>query len=123
MSNDPELSRAAEESDARKAAVPDVETSPSAEDLFKSAARLLFGTDWQREAARALGRDETALARFLLGERTLEDGEQLYADMLALMHRRAAEIVAMADRFAQTLAAEREKIENEKAAAAPDQGI
>ncbi len=123
MSNDPEFSGAAEEFDARKAGVPDIEPPPSAEDLFKSAARLLFGSDWQREAARALGRDETALARFLLGERTLEDGEQLYADMLALMRRRADEIVAMADRFAQTLAAEREKIENEKAAAAPDQGI
>jgi phage shock protein A len=103
--------------------VANVETPPSAEDLFKSAARLLFGSDWQREAARALGRDETALARFLLGERALEDGEQLYTDMLALMRRRAAEIAAMADRFEQTLAAEREKMQAEKAAAAPDQGI
>lgn len=123
MSNDSEPSRAAEETDARNAGVPDIQTPSSAEDLFKSAARLLFGSDWQREAARALHRDETALARFLLGERALEDGEQLYADMLALMRRRAAEIVAMADLFAQTLTAEREKMQSEKADAAPDQGI
>lgn len=76
----------------------------SREDLFKAAARLLFGVDWQREAARALGRDETALARFLLGERTREDPNRLYADMLALMRQRAAEIARATDRFAKALA-------------------
>ncbi len=73
------------------------------EELFKAAARLLFGADWQREAARALGRDETALARFLLGERTRENADRLYADMLALMRQRAAEIARAADRFAKAL--------------------
>ncbi len=100
------LAEATEEIEARKAAAmePDAALSDlSAEDLFKAAARLLFGSDWQRETARALGRDETALARFLLGERTLEDAELLYADMLALMQRRAAEIAAAADRFALAL--------------------
>lgn len=87
------------------------EGTKSRDDLFKAAARLLFGAAWQREAARALGRDETALARFLLGERTREDADRLYADMLALMRQRAAEIALAADRFAQALAltaAERE---------------
>lgn len=97
------LAEATEEPEARKPATADLEAAPTAEALFKTAARLLFGSDWQRETARALGRDETALARFLLGERVLEDGDQLYADMLALMRRRAAEIAAAADRFAVAL--------------------
>lgn len=96
------LAEATEEIGARKVA--EAEAPQSAEELFKSAARLLFGSDWQRETARALGRDETALARFLLGERALEDAAQLYADMLTLMRRRAAEIAAAADRFAEELA-------------------
>lgn len=75
----------------------------SREELFKAAARLLFGADWQREAARALGRDETALARFLLGDRRRENADRLYADMLALMRQRAAEITRAADRFAKAL--------------------
>lgn len=95
----------------------------SAEEMFKSAARLLFGSDWQREAARALGRDETVLARFLLGERASEDGEQLYADMLALMRRRAAEISEAADRFAATLAAQAEAEKEIQNPPEPDQGM
>ena len=104
MSNDQDSGTP--DSDTRAAGAPDVDQASSAEEMFKSAARLLFGSDWQRETARALGRDETVLARFLLGERTTEDGEQLYADMLALMRRRAAEIIEAIDRFAATLAAE-----------------
>lgn len=84
----------------------------SREDLFKAAARLLFGADWQREAARALGRDETALARFLLGERTREDPDRLYADMLALMRQRGAEIARAADRFAKALTPAADEGEN-----------
>jgi hypothetical protein len=102
----PEVLRLAEASEGPRphaaAAEPDAEKAR--EDLFKAAARLLFGSDWQRQAARALGRDETALARFLLGERTREDADLLYADMLALMRQRAADIVSAADRFANALA-------------------
>lgn len=97
------LAEAMEEPEARGPAAAEIDKAASAEELFKSAARLLFGSDWQRETARALGRDETALARFLLGERALEDPGQLYADMLALMHRRAGEIAAAAERFAAAL--------------------
>jgi hypothetical protein len=100
------LAEATEEIASRLPAASAPEAATSPEDLFKSAARLLFGSDWQRETARALGRDETGLARFLLGERALEDAGQLYADMLALMRRRAAEIAAAADRFAVALAPE-----------------
>ena len=107
MSDDSASSGAAN-GDPRKAGAPEADQPTSAEEMFKSAARLLFGSDWQREAARALGRDETGLARFLLGERTNEDGDQLYAEMLALMRRRAAEILEAADRFATILVAEGE---------------
>ncbi len=122
------LAEATEEMEARKPAAAEPEAALSglsAEELFKAAARLLFGSDWQRETARALGRDETALARFLLGERTLEDADRLYADMLALMQRRAAEIAAAADRFALALAAEGEGRSGEPPSAGtpPDQGI
>lgn len=85
-------------------AVSEPEDGRSRENLFKTAARLLFGADWQREAARALGRDETALARFLLGDRTRENADRLYAEMLVLMRERAAEITRVADRFAKALA-------------------
>ncbi|HEY5225506.1 MAG TPA: hypothetical protein VIJ06_01820 [Methylovirgula sp.] len=98
------LIEASEAPGAPHAAAMEPDPEKSREDLFKAAARLLFGSDWQRQAARALGRDETALARFLLGERTHEDADLLYADMLALMLQRAADIVSAADRFAQVLA-------------------
>lgn len=75
----------------------------SAPDLFRRAARLLFGGDWQRDAARALDRDETALARWLVGDSNLEDADILLDDMLALMRRRATEIVMEADRLAAAL--------------------
>jgi hypothetical protein len=121
MSNDPDSSGPTDE--ARKAGAADVDEAPSVEEMFKTVARLLFGSDWQREAARALGRDETVLARFLLGERAAEDGEQLYADMLALMRRRAAEIIEAADRFAATLAAEVEARRDTQKSSENDQGI
>jgi hypothetical protein len=71
--------------------------------LFQAAARLLFGTDWQRDTARALGRDEVALARWMAGEDKLEDADKLLAEMLALMHRRADEIARAADLFAEAI--------------------
>jgi len=72
----------------------------SARDLFRDSARLLFGTDWQRDTARALGRDEPALACWLVGEQVVEADETvLLAEMLDLMRRRAAEITAAANRF------------------------
>lgn len=80
----------------------------------------MFGSDWQRETARALGRDETALARFLLGERAAEDSEQLYADMVAFMQQRASDIAAAAEHFKRVL----QKQKNGEPDAPPsDQGI
>ncbi len=71
-----------------------------APDLFKAAARLLYGTDWQRDTARALERDEAALARWLAGDTDLEDAAILLAEMRELMRRRADEIAKAADQFA-----------------------
>jgi hypothetical protein len=123
----PEVLRLAEATEEIEARAPVAETGTlSKEDLFRSAARLLFGSDWQRETARALGRDEAALARFLLGERTLEDSDRLYGDMLALMQRRAGEISQAADRFASALAqfaSHEEKAETPAAPSSPDQGM
>lgn len=72
---------------------------------FRDAARLLFGSDWQRETARALGRDEAALACWLVGEGVAEAApDQLLAEMLVLMRRRAAEIGSAADTLAERIA-------------------
>ncbi len=68
-------------------------------DLFKAAARLLFGTDWQRDTANALKRDEAALARWLVGDTELEDAPTLLSEMQALMRRRSEEISKAADLF------------------------
>lgn len=73
--------------------------------LFRDAARLLYGSDWQRDTARALGRDEAALACWLVGEGVAEaPPDLLLAEMLSLMQRRASEIVAAADVLAGRLA-------------------
>ncbi|WP_245257497.1 hypothetical protein [Methylocapsa acidiphila] len=79
------------------------EANLSAPDLFRRAARLAFGGDWQRDAARALDRDESALAGWLAGERDLEDAPALLSDMLGLLRRRSAAIAAEADRLAAAL--------------------
>jgi len=72
---------------------------------FRDAARLLFGSDWQRETAHALGRDEAALACWLVGEDVAEAApDQLLTEMLALMRRRAAEIGSAADMLADRIA-------------------
>jgi hypothetical protein len=80
---------------------PEAVANLSTPDLFKAAARLLFGTDWQRDTARALQRDEAALARWLAGDTELEDASTLLTEMRALMRRRADEIAKAADRFAE----------------------
>lgn len=81
----------------------------SERDLFRNAARFLFGTDWQRDTARALGRDEATLACWLVGEKVVEDDPRvLLTEMLALMHRRAAAIGAAADQLAEAI--ERKKL-------------
>jgi hypothetical protein len=79
---------------------PDSVANLSTPDLFKAAARLLFGTDWQRDTARALQRDEAALARWLAGDKDLEDAATLLGEMRDLMRRRAGEIAKAADQFA-----------------------
>jgi hypothetical protein len=82
------------------------DTGPTApRDLFKAAARLLFGTDWQRDIARALGRDEVALARWMAGEDELADAAALLHETSALMRRRAQDIAQAADRFEAAIAA------------------
>ncbi len=71
---------------------------------FRDAARLLYGSDWQRETAHALGRDEAALACWLVGEGVAEAPEAvLLKEMLTLMHRRAQAIQAAATELAQGL--------------------
>jgi hypothetical protein len=72
---------------------------------FRDAARLLFGSDWQRETARALNRDEAALACWLVGEGVAEAApEQLLEEMLRLMRSRALDIDSAADALAQKIA-------------------
>jgi len=80
-------------------AAPEAVANLSTPDLFKAAARLLFGTDWQRDTANALKRDEAALARWLAGDTELEDAPTLLAEMQALMRQRAEEIGKAADLF------------------------
>ncbi len=82
---------------------PDALANLPTPDLFKAAARLLFGTDWQRDTARALQRDEAALARWLAGDTELEDASTLLGEMRELMRRRADEIAKAADRFAEAV--------------------
>lgn len=72
-------------------------------EVFKGAARLIFGGDWQRDTANALGRDETELVRWLLGEHALQDAGKLMEDMLKLMRQRAEAILKAADDFEKTL--------------------
>ncbi len=80
-------------------AAPETVANMPTPDLFKAAARLLFGTDWQRDTANALQRDEAALARWLAGDTQLEDAATLLNEMQVLMRRRAEEIGKAADLF------------------------
>ncbi len=103
----PELSRLAEAmqeetgtSVAARAQPQPADTSPDAQArrAFRDAARLLYGSDWQRETAHALGRDEAALACWVVGQGVAEaPAAQLIDEILALMHRRAADILAAAE--------------------------
>lgn len=82
-----------------------LDVDASERDLFRNAARFLYGTDWQRDTARALGRDEATLACWLVGDEVVEDEPLvLLNEMLALMHRRAAAITAAADQLASAIA-------------------
>jgi hypothetical protein len=92
----PELAPAKAES--LVGAEPGGQQNATARDLFRDSARLLFGTDWQRDTARALGRDEATLACWLVGEAVREDDPWvLLQEMLDLMRQRAATITAAAD--------------------------
>jgi hypothetical protein len=73
-------------------------TDAHARFAFWDAARMLYGSDWQRETAHALGRDEAALACWLVGQGVTEaPAKQLLDEMLTLMRRRAADILAAAE--------------------------
>jgi hypothetical protein len=101
----PEISRLAEAMQEEPSAASADQPGPAetAEDAqarswFRDAARLLYGSDWQRDTARALGRDEAALACWLAGEGVAEaPPEQLLDEMLALMRRRSLEMLSAAD--------------------------
>ncbi len=115
----PEISRLAEamheervaEAALRPPAPTAVDAGPGADTAsrqarrwFRDAARLLYGSDWQRETAHALGRDEPALACWLAGEGVAEAPEAvLLQEMLSLMHRRAKAIQAAAAELANGL--------------------
>lgn len=109
----PELSRLAEAmqdepvAPEASAAVPAdaAAADEAARKLFRDNARLLYGSDWQRETARALGRDEAALAGWLVGQGVMEAPPAvLLGEMLALMRRRAVDIAAAAGALEQRLA-------------------
>jgi hypothetical protein len=103
----PEISRLAEAMQeapsAPSADTPGPQDRPEdaqARALFRDAARLLYGSDWQRDTARALARDEAALACWLVGQGVAEaPADELLQDMLSLMRRRGAEILAAAERL------------------------
>jgi len=100
----PEISRLAEAMHGAPPSVADDPAQPlteaTARRLFRDNARLLFGSDWQRETARALGRDEAALAQWLIGEAVLEAPyPTLLVEMHALMVRRAAAITSAAEQL------------------------
>ena len=108
----PELSRLAEAMqetpvvpEAEPDGVPGLVSDAQARKWFRDCARQLYGSDWQRETARALGRDEASLACWLIGEGVVEAApEQLLAEMLALMRRRVVDIGAAADALAARMA-------------------
>lgn len=83
-----------------------VASDEMARKLFRDNARLLFGSDWQRETARALGRDEAPLAGWLVGQSVMEAPPALLlGEMLALMRRRVVDIAAAADMLERQLTA------------------
>lgn len=78
----------------------------AARQIFRDNARLLYGSDWQRETARALDRNEAALASWLVGLGVMEAPPAvLLGEMLALMRRRVLDIAAAADTLERQLAA------------------
>jgi hypothetical protein len=107
----PEISRLAEAMQEEASAPSIDQPGPTeqpfeakARSLFRDAARRLFGSDWQRDTARALGRDEAALACWMVGEGVAEaPPDQLLAEMLSLMRQRALSIAAAADTLEQRL--------------------
>ncbi len=112
----PELSRLAEAMQSQPVAAEAAGTvalpvdaaarDESARKLFRDNARLLFGSDWQRETARALKRDEAALAGWLIGQGVMEAPPAvLLGEMLGLMRRRVVDIAAAADTLERQLVA------------------
>lgn len=112
----PELSRLAEAMQAQPMAaevdgsttlpLDAMATDETARQLFRDNARLLYGSDWQRETARALDRNEAALAGWLVGLGVMEAPPAvLLGEMLALMRRRVLDIAAAADTLERQLAA------------------
>ncbi|WP_310491615.1 hypothetical protein [Dechloromonas sp.] len=112
----PELSRLAEamQTEPVTAEVPGNTALPldamaadeTARQIFRDNARLLYGSDWQRETARALDRNEAALASWLVGLGVMEAPPAvLLGEMLALMRRRVLDIAAAADTLERQLAA------------------
>lgn len=112
----PELSRLAEAMQAQPMAaevdgsttlpLDAMATDETARQLFRDNARLLYGSDWQRETARALDRNEAALASWLVGLGVIEAPPAvLLGEMLALMRRRVLDIAAAADTLERQLAA------------------
>ena len=113
----PEISRLAEamQESPRLSASDDADAEEAPLEIharawFRDAARLLYGSDWQRETARALNRDEAALACWLVGEGVAEAApEQLLEEMLRLMRDRASNIDSAADALARKLARSRHR--------------
>lgn len=112
----PELSRLAEAMQAQPMAaevdgsttlpLDAMATDETARQLFRDNARLLYGSDWQHETARALDRNEAALASWLVGLGVIEAPPAvLLGEMLALMGRRVLDIAAAADTLERQLAA------------------
>ena len=78
----------------------------SARKLFRDNARLLFGSDWQRETARPSKQAEPARAAGRMGRGVWEAPPAvLPGERLGLMRRRVVDIAAAADTLERQLVA------------------
>lgn len=84
-------------------------TSPIAERLAQ-VGRVLYGERWWRLAlARAIGRDDETIRRWMTGHTELTADHGVFDNALELLRRRASEISAEADALERWISSRRKK--------------